>query len=847
MTEDVQGRKRNRRRLWWGLAVPALLLAVLVVPPMVSVSRYKSRIAHLMAASLGRPVRLSSVEVRLLPRPGFVLTDLSVEDDPAFGAEPILHANSVTASIRMLSLWRGRLEIGAISVDEASLNVARNADGRWNIESLFRSAASKSGPGARHTLPYLEATDSRINLRNGIEKLPYSLVNTDLSFWQENPGDWRLRLRGQPARTDLSLQLGDTGTVRLEGSLRDAGTLEQMPIHLDLEWKEAQFGQLSRLLAGADPGWRGDLTGELHLDGNAETAQVKTRLRAAGVHRAEFTPESPLDFDARCNFIWHNERRGAEALLCDSPLGNGRLRVSGDLPGEAAAQPHLTVELDKVPVAAGMDALRTVRSDFAPGVEVKGAVSGKIVYSRAVAEPPAEKPARPRGRVLKAPPEPAGPLTGSLTVEGFQLSGGGLSTPIAVPKITLAPASDGDREALETTIPIPAGGTTPLILSSRLSPAGYRIGLKGSAAIVRARELAHLSGDSASAQLNDLAGEPLTVDLSAQGPWMPAEKILSHAPGEGVQAVPESAAGDEAPPDRLIGTVTLHNVNWKADYLANRLVLSQAVLHLDPHQTRWDPVAFSYGPVKGSARLTQPESCAAACTPRFEVQFGQLDAGVLQAAILGAQEKVTLIATLLARLHPAAAPAWPRLEGTVRADSLTLGPLTLRDAQALIRTTETGVEITGLDGALLGGRLHASGSLETPKNAQQKPTYRFEAHGEKLSPAAVGLLLDQHWSGGPMNIDGKAVLSGFTQADLAASATGVLHFDWQHGTASGAPSDLAHFDRWAGVAEISRGAMTLQENEVRRGIRTASVKASAALGAGAKLTFAAPAEAAARK
>ena len=98
----------------------------------------------LISASLGRPVRLSSVELRLLPRPGFVLTDLTVEEDPAYGAEPVLHANTVTASIRLLSLWRGRLEIDTISVDEASLNLVRTAAGRWNLDSLLRTATAQA-------------------------------------------------------------------------------------------------------------------------------------------------------------------------------------------------------------------------------------------------------------------------------------------------------------------------------------------------------------------------------------------------------------------------------------------------------------------------------------------------------------------------------------------------------------------------------------------------------------------------------------------------------------------------------------------------------------------------------
>ena len=144
MTEDAQPRQRKRKRLWLVLAALAAILAILIVPPFLSVSRYKSSITQLISASLGRPVRLSSVEVRLLPTPAFLLSDLTVEEDPAYGAEPVLHASTVTASIRLLSLWRGRLELDTISVDDASLNLVRSAPGHWNLDSLLRTATAQA-------------------------------------------------------------------------------------------------------------------------------------------------------------------------------------------------------------------------------------------------------------------------------------------------------------------------------------------------------------------------------------------------------------------------------------------------------------------------------------------------------------------------------------------------------------------------------------------------------------------------------------------------------------------------------------------------------------------------------
>ena len=79
------------------------------------------RIAESISRAIGRPVRMSSIKLRLLPRPGFEIADFVVEEDPAFGAEPILRSSQVIASVRLLPLWRGRLEIARIAFDEPSV------------------------------------------------------------------------------------------------------------------------------------------------------------------------------------------------------------------------------------------------------------------------------------------------------------------------------------------------------------------------------------------------------------------------------------------------------------------------------------------------------------------------------------------------------------------------------------------------------------------------------------------------------------------------------------------------------------------------------------------------------
>ncbi len=135
-----------------------------------------------------------------------------------------------------------------------------------------------------------------------------------------------------------------------------------MPVHMEMEWRDAQLGQLSRLLVGSDPGWRGDLRAEMKLEGTAGSAQVTTRLRASGVHRAEFAPAVPLDFDANCGFLYHYSTRTMENIACNSALGDGRLLLQGDLP--SGGEPKLALELQRIPAQAILDALRTVRSEL---------------------------------------------------------------------------------------------------------------------------------------------------------------------------------------------------------------------------------------------------------------------------------------------------------------------------------------------------------------------------------------------------------------------------------------------------------------------------------------------------
>ena len=156
-TTQSQGQGTQPRRRWLTgrlLFLYAIVLAVLMVallPPLINVNRFQRRIATSIGGSLGRPVHLDRVELSLLPLPGFTLENFVVSEDPAFGSEPIIRANSVRATLRLSSLWRKRVEFSKISFTEPSVNLVHLPNGKWNLESILAQASRiEAAPTAHH-------------------------------------------------------------------------------------------------------------------------------------------------------------------------------------------------------------------------------------------------------------------------------------------------------------------------------------------------------------------------------------------------------------------------------------------------------------------------------------------------------------------------------------------------------------------------------------------------------------------------------------------------------------------------------------------------------------------------
>jgi len=330
---------KPRRKARWVLVLVIVLLLAIFVPPFISLNRLKGRVASSLSAALGRQVSVGSITLRLLPRPGFDLSNVTIDDDPAFSVEPMLHADAVTASLRLSSLWRRRVEIASLSFQAPSVNLVRDQQGRWNVGALLQRAqqiptapTSKVTSESRPRFPYLEANDARINFKVGLEKKAYGLAEGDVALWLAAEDEWHIRMEARPIRSDRNLH--DTGTMQLEGTFQRASDPRQTPLNLAVSIQNGQLGQLSEFVYGRDRGWRGGLDAAATVAGTPADLQLTLEATLDDFRRYDITGSDSARIRARCTARYSDTAEtphSLNAIDCRVPAGNGEVTARGSV------------------------------------------------------------------------------------------------------------------------------------------------------------------------------------------------------------------------------------------------------------------------------------------------------------------------------------------------------------------------------------------------------------------------------------------------------------------------------------------------------------------------------------
>ena len=810
-----------------------LLVAALLLPPLININRYQRQIAASLSASLGRPVEVSGARLHLLPRPALEIGNFTVDAAPGFGAEPILQCSSVTAALRLSSLWRGQLEIARISLDEPSLNLTRTEAGQWNFESLLVQAsripqAPTAGQhtGGQHRFPYIEASNARINFKRGDEKLPFSFLNADVSVWLERPDQWQLRFAAQPARTDINLSLADTGLVRMSGSVERAASAESLPVDLQVEWRKAPLGQVTRMLMTQDLGWRGDTSMTAHITGTPAALSVDLRAATSDFHRESFQPAKPMNLQVRCGGTYRHNEGALDGIHCLAPVGKGSLDLTGSWLGLHTAQPEPDLQLaaTHLPAGAALALLRHAGGRLSRDIALSGSMDGALRYSMLPAAAPLKS--APHAVSHAAAHASAGAthtaashvpgISGTLKATELVLQQGDLTQPLPDLSFTIqsVPPSGMPALVLEPTR-LELGAPQPMLVDARLSLDGFLVHANGGG---RMKQLLPLASafQVLPVALHGLADEGTAeANLTLQGSWTPpaTDALGSASETAAAASVTATSTTSEAPSATVVtGTLALHGASFEPAYLPYPLRIAAATAVVSPAELRWSAVTASLGKQRFSGSLRMPLRCPANCLRHFDLSAAESNLGELAGALRG--DDLGVVSELLSRVRSRGQDGsqnWPALEGSLHIGRLTLGRVDLSGVAAELTLEGGKLQVHSLDGRTLGGALHLSGTA----SLDNTPTYHTQLQLSEISAPELSQMLDEQWGPGALDIAGDLKMSGGTAADLSSSAAGKLRWQWTGGALPElTTSALSHFDRWSGEGKVATGSLTLLESRV---------------------------------
>lgn len=807
----------------WGIAVTALLLllvSAIVLPPLINANRLRGRLAAGLSAELGRPVRMDSVRVRLLPRPGFEIENLEVAEQPEFGNEPVLRAANVTAAVRFLPLWRGRVEVATIAMREVSLNISRNAAGRWNFENILErtsqlpaaargarptgTAGAKRTAGAGPQFPYLEVTDGRVNFKRGVEKLPLSFTNAQFALWLETPNEWRLRLRAEPVRTDLNAPY--TGEVRVEGSVLRAnppeGGLMASGIDMSGEWRDAPLGQLWRLFSGADPGWRGETRLQIAVKGTIGDAEGTAQLQMAGLRRDDFVPTVPLDLNVQCAAHISLPARNLDNAACRMPASGGQLSAFGSA-GYALGQLQISGGMQATQVGAGwaLDAVRVVRQGISPALAASGNLNGKFSYDNSAS--------------------PGSHLAGSLQWSQGSLNAPSLATPLLLPAVALQSADTVDavspvkkartERAVAATsantfagmpltllpVKLTLGAPQPLIVRGGFSKQGYVLQCDGAAELGRLASLMRLLGFARWEVLREVKGKAV-VHAALRDAWM----------------------RDTVSPPSSEGTMTLTDVSAQTAWLPGVVALKNAELLMARGAMRWQNVDAIWANTRLTGSADKIETCEEGeCGWRVAAHTAELDMTAMRRAYSeSGPEK------LLELFRGNAAVGWPEIHMDLTADTLKAGLLTLKHFDTAAVINGGTVKVVRLDGQLLGGTLQGTGNIQMGTG-----TTVLSLGLNAISVEDAGAIFHERWGGGTAESSLGLILHGLD----GKSATGEFTAMVRNGSLvapSAESTPLAKFDSWQMAGTISSGRVFVERSVLAKGAATSTATGSITFG-----------------
>jgi hypothetical protein len=691
-----------------------------------------------LEAAFGRPVEVAQYSFSLLAGPRLEADRVTVAEDPRFGNEYFLRADSLAIGLRWGALLRGRIEFGPVALSGPSLNLVRLPDGEWNLESWLprprgNLPTAPAPASASLRLQRIDLSGGRVNFKQGVGKLPFALANVAGSVEQVSPGSWRINLQAQPFRAAVVVQ--QAGVLSLTGLV--GGTSSRLrPASFELNWAGASLPDVLRLLRGNDYGVRGLFSLQLaaKTSGYDWTLSLHTEFRSLHRWDLPLRPDDPAaNLNVEARWAPDESRFELTQAVLEAPRSNihatGAMNwtAAPDAMQAAVKNAQLKIISSGVAMADALTWYRAFHRDVPEQVALNGTTTMRVTLS---GWPP---------RIQK----------GIVASDGVELDGGSVRVPIRMARASLLFTDH----------------------SISLSPAIFAIGvrsgefrLRGSSeGVPRWRSAWKLDGQTT--EVGSFFAAANALGFSLPPGWLIDGPAQLHLQWQDT-ASPRSSAVVASLSSVLRhpqGTITLTGIAIRAPFLNREIAHLSGTVNLSTVGKGDDvKIQLASADAFGANWHGTFERHAADDGWQFALSANELDAAEMD-RWLNPQRRESLLDRILPFLaskpQPQPVPAWLRGHGTISVGQFALAPLTLSQFTADAALDGRKLTFTNARAQFYGGE--ALGSIALNLSAQ--PTYDATA---KFTDVNLSSLAAQ-------TLSLANLFAGTASGDLQISAKGI--------------------------------------------------------------------------
>jgi acetolactate synthase regulatory subunit len=346
-----------------------LVLAVGFAAPHFDIEFARPKIERALERGLGRHVEVGPVHFNLFTGPGFTVDDVTIHEDPRAGIEPFAYVGTLEARVRVLSLFRHKLEFSSLRLDEASINLVKTDAGPWNFQFLLSSAPASAG-----AMPAIKMREGRVNFKFGDTKSVVYFSNADFDVAPSMDGSVELRFVGAPARSDRPAPQ-DFGNFFVRGRW----SAQKVDMRVELE--KSALEEVARLIDRRGFGLHGVIALDAQLSGVPSHLDVTGNIQVNDVHRWDLLPQSGAGL--RIAYQGMLDLRGDRLELHSISDAPNPQVAAAFRAWDFLSAPHwdASADLKQVPVATVLEIARHMGAQLSETVTAEGSVSGEVRYS----------------------------------------------------------------------------------------------------------------------------------------------------------------------------------------------------------------------------------------------------------------------------------------------------------------------------------------------------------------------------------------------------------------------------------------------------------------------------------